>query len=139
MASFDLWVMEGDDELLVFRAAPPEGTSNVVKQTFHLKSPPKQLYAQEAERLQWVMDPLAGLQRDPGLRAAAVSVAFLSGWTLPQDLSMAGFAEVHPALADAVAAEVLARVYPNPVTSPFARRCWSSAPAGPERGSEAPA
>ncbi len=140
MSEFRLYVMEDGDECLVFRERPPlpdEAGELVKEHTFHLKSPIKQAHAQEAERLQWVADPLAGTVKDPGLLGAARAVAFLAAWTLPQPLTLEGFGELAPPLADAIHAAIVTRAYPNPVTSPFWRRCWSKPPDGSAATSEA--
>lgn len=98
--------------------------------TFTLKAPLQERHRQEYDRITW----RTGVY-DDSMAWAAAAVAYLQAWTLPQPLTLEGFASLHPSASRAVGVNTLKHVFPNLGDSPFfmsllnARQPMSTEPA----------
>lgn len=109
---FTLLVTEYEGQTFVWTSLPDEAKAAVgeglEEHTFTLKSPLQERHRQEADRLMWHSG-----NYDGSLQWAATAVAYLQSWSLPQPLTLDGFAQLHPALAGTISAQILNRVFPG--------------------------
>lgn len=131
---FKLLVAEHDGQVYVWTDLSQEirdAIGDVLQEhTFTMRTPLQERHRQEFDRLMWRSGAY-----DESMRWAATAVAYLQSWSLPQPLTLDGFASLHPSLATMIGLQASQRVFPDASQNPFfvsllnARQQTSAEPA----------